>query len=215
MTHARTARFASTPRPTAIAADLRAALQRGDYYGGQRLIELTLAAHYGVSQATIREALRLLEADGWLTRQPRHGVTVRVVTPTEAAEVLALIAAIEGVVIAGWNPAAAAGAAARLRPFVVAAHQAFSSGALTQILPTLIDLHTAIPAPGSVAAGALAGLLTRWRLAEAGYAAQQPRSPTVLSRWMLAHDAAIHALRNGDTRPLLGALLIDTASPLR
>lgn len=194
------------PRPAAIAADIRAAVQRGDYYGGQRLIELTLAAHYGVSQATIREALRVLEADGWLIRTPRHGVSVRVVTPPDAAEVLALIAAIERVVIADWHKTTAETAAGRLRPFVTAAQHALMIGAVTQIFPALIDLHAAIPAPGTAAAAALAGLITRWRLAEVWYAAQQPRPLALLSGWVQAHDAALTALRGGDPQPLAGLL---------
>jgi DNA-binding GntR family transcriptional regulator len=68
---------------------------------GQRLVELTLAQRLNVSQNTIRDALRLLENEGWVVKEARHGVYVRSFTPSEAVELYALWTAIERLAL-GW-----------------------------------------------------------------------------------------------------------------
>jgi len=72
------------------AAQLRAAIQHGQYQCGDRLVELALSEELAVSQNTIREALRVLEAEGWLVKYARKGVFVRQFTANEASEVFAL-----------------------------------------------------------------------------------------------------------------------------
>jgi DNA-binding GntR family transcriptional regulator len=78
-----------------VADALRTAIINGMYHPGERLIELRLAAAYSVSQASVREALRLLEREGWVVSQPRRGAMVRTFTAGQAEEVFALLAAIE------------------------------------------------------------------------------------------------------------------------
>ncbi|WP_343419609.1 GntR family transcriptional regulator [Candidatus Flexifilum breve] len=63
---------------------------------GERLIELNLAKTMGVSQITVRDALRILEQEGWVTKNPRRGVYVRSFTSDAAEEVYALIRTFEG-----------------------------------------------------------------------------------------------------------------------
>lgn len=75
----------------AVAGTLLESILRGEVPLGGRLIELTLAADLGVSQNTVRDALRLLEHGGWVIKQPRHGVFVRSFTPAQTAEVIALL----------------------------------------------------------------------------------------------------------------------------
>ncbi len=82
-------------RAQGVADALRAAIINGEYYPGERLVELRLMGVYAVSQATVREALRLLEREGWVVSQPRRGAMVRTFTAAQAEEVFALLAAIE------------------------------------------------------------------------------------------------------------------------
>ena len=49
---------------------------------GHRLVESDLANHLQVSRGPIREALQLLERDGWIEVRPRRGAYVRI--PSEA-----------------------------------------------------------------------------------------------------------------------------------
>lgn len=62
--------------PEQIADDLGAAIARGDFAGGERLVELDIASRYGVSRGPIREALRLLALRGLAELYPRRGAFV-------------------------------------------------------------------------------------------------------------------------------------------
>lgn len=58
----------------------------GQLKPGDRMPETELAQTLGVSRGPIREALLLLERDGWLEVKPRHGATVRRRTDPEIKE---------------------------------------------------------------------------------------------------------------------------------
>ena len=74
-----------------IAYDVRVAVTSGRVSDGERLGgEPDLAAAFGVSRATLRESLRILEAQGWvvLRRGPRGGVFARRPTSRNLAAAL-------------------------------------------------------------------------------------------------------------------------------
>ena len=63
--------------PARVREQIVVRIGSGEWRPGQRLpAEPALAASFGVSRATLREALRSLEEDGWLTRSPRAGTFV-------------------------------------------------------------------------------------------------------------------------------------------
>jgi DNA-binding GntR family transcriptional regulator len=62
--------------PEQIADDLGAAIARGDFAGGERLLEIAIAQRYGVSRGPVREALRLLALRGLAVLYPRRGAFV-------------------------------------------------------------------------------------------------------------------------------------------
>lgn len=74
---------------------IRQSLRDGFYTCGERLVESRIAQEMSVSQNTVRDALRLLEAEGWVTYQARQGVSVRAFTANEAEEIYALWANVE------------------------------------------------------------------------------------------------------------------------
>ena len=79
-----------------IVADvLRQSLQDGVYKCGERMVELTIADELNVSQNTVRDALRILEQQGWVHKRPRHGVYVRQFSISQAEELYALRSALE------------------------------------------------------------------------------------------------------------------------
>lgn len=82
-----------------VAGSLRQAFHDGAYACGERLVELNIAAEMSVSQNTVREALRILEGEGWLVKRPRHGVYVRSFTAIEVDELYALRVALESLVL--------------------------------------------------------------------------------------------------------------------
>src|SRR5512147_3047345 len=87
-------------RAETAAETIRAAILHGGYLSGERLIEVKIAQTLDVSQNTIRDALRILEGEGWVVKNPRHGVYVRSFTAAEAAEVCTVLAAVESLILA-------------------------------------------------------------------------------------------------------------------
>lgn len=69
-----------------IAASLRAAIIDGRLQPGTRLTETDLAQRLGVSRVPLREAFRVLEAEGIVTIQPHRGVVISPLSTTEMLE---------------------------------------------------------------------------------------------------------------------------------
>jgi DNA-binding GntR family transcriptional regulator len=63
---------------------------------GDRLVERELMEWSGVSRATVREAIRQLEADHLVKTSPQRGAEVCAPTPQEAAELYEIRAVLEG-----------------------------------------------------------------------------------------------------------------------
>lgn len=72
------------------------AIAMGVHAPGEKLSEPRLAARYGASRASLREAIRRLEGRKLVTRAPRQGVRVISPTPEDAAELFAIREALEG-----------------------------------------------------------------------------------------------------------------------
>lgn len=65
---------------------LRAAIVENRYAPGQRLIEQRVAAEYGLSRTPVREALRMLEAEGMVVSERHRGAMVRPLSATEVVD---------------------------------------------------------------------------------------------------------------------------------
>jgi DNA-binding GntR family transcriptional regulator len=63
-----------TSQAERVYRELRAMLLRGDVPAGRRLVEQQLAARFATSRTPVREALRRLEGDGHLLRDPSGGM---------------------------------------------------------------------------------------------------------------------------------------------
>lgn len=75
---------------------LREDIQSGDIAAGASLRQQELAERYGVSATPVREALRLLEADGSITYSQHRGVVVSELSPAEINDLYRLRSAAEG-----------------------------------------------------------------------------------------------------------------------
>lgn len=74
---------------------LRQAVVDGTYLPGQRLTEDRLAEDFGVSRNPIREALRVVEAEGFVVILPRRGAVVASPTREGLADIFAVRARLE------------------------------------------------------------------------------------------------------------------------
>ena len=63
--------------PVKICRVIREAIIKGDFQPGERLIQDELARSLGVSRMPIREAIKQLEAEGYVTLEPHKGAIVR------------------------------------------------------------------------------------------------------------------------------------------
>lgn len=80
---------------------LRQWLYDGVYVCGDRLAEISLAREFSVSQNTVRDALSVLEREGWLVKAARRGVFVRTFNADDAEELYTLWASVERLAL-GW-----------------------------------------------------------------------------------------------------------------
>ena len=98
----------STDKPSPLVAQVQRSCMRdkirdaivtrildGSYAAGERLIELTLAREFNVSQAPVREALRELEALGLVRSERYRGTRVRLADTAELMEVYEMRAVLE------------------------------------------------------------------------------------------------------------------------
>jgi DNA-binding GntR family transcriptional regulator len=72
---------------SALEESLRAAIVSGRFRPGQRLPERELCELTGAGRASVREALRQLEAEGLIVTRPHRGPSVAAVSPREAQEI--------------------------------------------------------------------------------------------------------------------------------
>ncbi|MBL8094877.1 MAG: GntR family transcriptional regulator [Anaerolineales bacterium] len=70
-----------------VADRIREAILAGRYRGGEPLRQEELAIQLGVSRIPVREALRQLEAEGFVTLTPHRGASVASLSASEAIEI--------------------------------------------------------------------------------------------------------------------------------
>lgn len=66
-------------------------LHEGRYAPGQRLVEADLVSAYGLSRATVREAIRRLEAEGLVEVAPYRGAQIRRLSAREALDAILVL----------------------------------------------------------------------------------------------------------------------------
>lgn len=78
-----------------IVAEIKKRILSWAYPPEHPLIEEGLSREFGVSRSPVREALRMLEADGFVRRVPNRGYYVRQVKPQEVADLYEVRMALE------------------------------------------------------------------------------------------------------------------------
>src|SRR2546423_8275052 len=69
---------------------VRSAIVENRYAPGQRLVEQRVAAELGLSRTPVREALRMLEAEGLVVSERHRGAMVRPLSATEVVDLYGL-----------------------------------------------------------------------------------------------------------------------------
>lgn len=73
-------------KATRVARHLAAAIQSGAFVPGQRLVEAELTTSLGISRSVLREAFRILSAEGSIEIVPNRGALVRRLSRREALD---------------------------------------------------------------------------------------------------------------------------------
>lgn len=79
---------------------LKQEIANGVIYPGQSLRQMALARRYGVSATPVREALRVLEADGAITYAPHRGASLKEPTAERRHDLYLVRAEVEGLATA-------------------------------------------------------------------------------------------------------------------
>lgn len=75
---------------------IKEAIIKGHFKPGEKLVEQTLAQEMGVSRTPVREAIRRLEAEGFVVSIPRKGVVVSRADKEEIVQLYSIRAELEG-----------------------------------------------------------------------------------------------------------------------
>ncbi len=122
-----------------LAAKLRAEIVSGQLIPGQAIVEADWAARFEVSQSSVREALHILAAEGFVQKGAGRSARVTKLTAEDVADIYELRARLEGM---------AAGLLARAKPALNEAHeivvrmqQAVEAGDMTELIGNDLRFH--------------------------------------------------------------------------
>jgi DNA-binding GntR family transcriptional regulator len=79
-----------------VTEELRTAIMIGALAPGDRLVEDDIADRFGVSRMPVREALSILQIEGFVDIASRRGATVATISPAEALQLFEVRAMLEG-----------------------------------------------------------------------------------------------------------------------
>ncbi len=128
----------------AVAGAVRAAILRGEYAPGQRLVEADLCERFGTSRFIVRAALQEVSAQGLVEFQRNRGARVREVSLAEAIEITEVRKLLEGLEAARAAERVSAAEAAMLRGLVNDMRTAVAGAELLRYSDLNASLHAAI-----------------------------------------------------------------------
>ncbi|MGN6549340.1 MAG: GntR family transcriptional regulator [Pararhizobium sp.] len=179
---------------------LRNLIMEGELKPGDKIPEKTLTERFGVSRTPVREAVKVLAAEGLVVLIQNRGAVVSVLTLAEMEEVFPVLAALEGAAgeLACRN--AANTEIATIRQLNEAMHAAFAAGDR----PTYFEINQRIHA--AILAAARNPTLTHQHQLVARRAARARYQANLTpERWRQAvgeHDAMLAALEARDAKAL-------------
>lgn len=115
--------------PAQIAVQIGRAIVDGAFQPGQKLREVDLAQSFGVSRASVREALRMLESEGLVTILPQRGAQVTTLSAEEVRDIFEIRANLMGLACHRLASAATPAVAGQLAALLKALRTARDDGA--------------------------------------------------------------------------------------
>jgi DNA-binding GntR family transcriptional regulator len=135
---------AHLPLRDKVVAELRRRIVDGVYRPGDRLTEERLAGAFGVSRNPVREAIRVLESEGFLVAQPRRGAVVAQVSTQDVHDLFDIRLALETLAARLVAERHGPAAAERLDEIVTASRTAAAAQQLDRLAELNTGFHAAI-----------------------------------------------------------------------
>lgn len=79
--------------------ELKKMIIEGDIPAGERIVETEYASKFQISRTPIREAIRMLELEGFVEVQAKGGVIVKTITRSDIEEIYRIRIALESIII--------------------------------------------------------------------------------------------------------------------
>jgi DNA-binding GntR family transcriptional regulator len=134
--------------PRSLAEDaadrIREQILGGGFEQGEHLVEARIAEQLSVSRGPVREAFKLLRAEGLLEEEPRRGTFVVSISAGDVREIYGLRAAIEGRAAKLLAASGNAESIAQLRKLSEAIEAAAAAGDPAEVSRTDLAFHTAV-----------------------------------------------------------------------
>lgn len=110
-----------------VSGEIRERILNGTFPPGSRLVERDLAEEFEVSRFPVREALRILNQEGFVENLPTRGIVVKQLKRKEVEEIFDLREALEGLASRRAAERAASGVSSGLHDLVEGSHEALVS----------------------------------------------------------------------------------------
>lgn len=184
------------PLRDVVTAELRRLILQGEFMPGERLVEDRLAVRLGVSRNPVREAIRVLAAEGFVEVTPRRGAAVARLSPDEAEELFDVRVALEGLSARLSARKATPDTADRLRAVLDSARLAVDEGRLGDVADLNTAFHAAV---ADLAGNAYLSLVVGPMLRRAQWLFQQTAKHRAPHSWT-EHLSLYEAIAAGDER---------------
>jgi DNA-binding GntR family transcriptional regulator len=135
---------AHLPLRDLVTRELRRRILVGELAPGERLVEDRIAEMLGVSRNPVREAIRVLAAEGFVDVTPRRGAAVSRLSADEAEELFDVRMALEGLAARLAARKRSPAAIERLRALLTRSRSAVESGDLAGVADMNTDFHAAV-----------------------------------------------------------------------
>lgn len=127
-----------------VLSELRRRIVDGDYAQGERLTENRLADDFGVSRNPVREALRVVESEGFVEILPRRGAVVATLDDTAIRDLFAVRKQLETLAAGLAAERATEDDVVRLRALLAEANAATDAEDFARVAELNSELHVAV-----------------------------------------------------------------------
>lgn len=177
----------------------------GQLAPGTPLLQLDLAARFGVSRVPIRDALHILEQRDLVVRVPRRGFIVRPITVQSVRDIFAVRRLLEAEAVRLATPRLSAGDLVDLERIIERQRQAVREQNLAAARAADREFHAALwQACGNEVLRELAGIVWRRVLQARSYG---QLTPGWGERSLARHERILAALRCGDVEAAVESIV--------